>query len=282
MHEAGTGILCLITAVVSFAAFHDPTVKERFLFRPDRILARKEWHRLLTSALVHADWMHLAFNLMTLYSFGVAIEGFFGAEMLFVIYLASVLGGSLLSLWLHRFHTYSALGASGGVCGVMFTAIFIAPGISVQMIFPPISVPGPLFAAGYLIATFVALRRGNDNIGHDAHFGGAIVGLISALTLAPERCFASPWLFAGSVLFSALSLWVLAKDPFGIAGDFLSLSETKYNSSLRYQKYDEARARRQEQEEIDSILEKIASTGMESLSDKEREKLRRAASRNRG
>jgi membrane associated rhomboid family serine protease len=202
MSEPVVSLFSLITAGVSFLAFCYPDLSDRLLFRPNKILAQKEWYRLFSSALIHADWIHLCFNLVALYSFGEIVEAIFGGHMLLLIYLASVLGGSLLSLFLHRYHDYSALGASGGVCGVMFASIFLVPGLSVSMYFVPVGIPGPIFAGLYLVGTFIALRKGVGNVGHDAHFGGAMVGLLLALAIAPENCLVSPVLFTSAFYYA--------------------------------------------------------------------------------
>ncbi|HEX5790857.1 MAG TPA: rhomboid family intramembrane serine protease, partial [Luteolibacter sp.] len=167
-------VLCLVTAVVSLVAFNKRALMDALMFRPDLILGRREWRRLFSCALIHANAPHLIFNLIALHAFASCIEEAYSPWLMLAIYAASVLGASLLSLWLHHSHPYAALGASGGVCGVMFAAIFLVPGVDVGMLFLPIFIPGPVFAILYLVITFIALRRGKGNIGHDAHFGGAI------------------------------------------------------------------------------------------------------------
>ena len=279
MSEPETLLLCVITVGVTFLGFRYPDLSDRLLFCPERILAQKEWYRLLSSALVHADWLHVGFNLVALYSFGVVVETVFGSHVLLLLYGASVLGGSLLSLFLHRHHDYSALGASGGVCGVLFASIFMVPGISVRMLYLPVGIPGPIFAALYLVATFAGLRKGMGNIGHDAHFGGAITGLLFALGVAPENCFASPILFLSALLFSGFCLYVLFRDPFGISGEVFATGKFKYLSTQRYQRYDDAESRKAEQYEIDRILDKIAARGIDSLSKRERARLRDQSTR---
>ncbi len=273
-------LLCLGTAIITVIAFHKPHWRERLMFRPERILVDKEWDRLLSSALIHANWGHLGFNLLALFSFGQQIEFHYGAGLLLVIYIASVLGGSLLSLALHRHHDYAALGASGGVCGVLFAAIFLIPGTAVGLLFIPIAIPGPVFAILYLIGTFIALRRGVGNIGHDAHFGGAITGLIFAAIIAPRHCLDSPWLFLGSVVVAGAGLWILSRDPFGFSGKILPFFVPEATApGGRHRDYDEAIQRRKRREDIDRILDKISAKGIDSLSRKERELLDRESKR---
>lgn len=276
-----TLLLCLGTGVVTFLAFQDPNLRDRLLFRPDRILAHKEWYRLLSSALIHADWMHLGFNLFTLYSFGVSLESFWGAPVLLTTYLAAVLGGSLLSLFLHRNHDYAALGASGGVCGVLFASIFLVPGTGVGMFLLPIYIPGPVFAVIYLVATFFALRRGTGNIGHDAHFGGAIAGLLVALAVSPQSCLAAPVLFVSAFAFAVFCLYVLARDPFQLSGRTFSFAPTENRSARRYREYDENRVRKQAQAEIDRLLDKVSAEGLHRLTPRERKILDTAAAKAR-
>lgn len=278
MPPALTLLLCLVTSGVSLWAFKDRTVLDRLMFRPEAILRYGQWDRLLSSALIHADGKHLLFNMLSLYLFGSGLEAAFGPLVLAVIYVASVLGGSLISLYLHRHHDYSALGASGGVCGVIFAAIFMMPGLGVGMFLIPISVPGPVYAIGYLGWTFYAMRRQIGNIGHDAHFGGAITGLILAAIITPHNCLASPVMFTIACGISLSGLVVVAKNPLGLPGGFLSFGKSKPDGGLRPARdYQEAVARTRGRDEVDRILEKITAKGIQSLTAKERETLAAAS-----
>jgi membrane associated rhomboid family serine protease len=279
MSEPFTLSLCLITVGISCWAFQRQTLRDALLFRPESILRDKEWYRVLTSALLHADGRHLAFNMISLYLFGINVEADFGGPVLVGIYLASVAGGSLLSLYIHRFHDYSALGASGGVCGVMFASIFLIPGMNVNFLFLPIGIPGPLYAVCYLVWTFYSLRRGTGNVAHDAHFGGALVGLVLAAIIAPRSCLASPGLFIGCFAFAAACLYALSRDPMGISGSFLSLRKPEPGNDLRSMEYDEAIERKKERDEVDRILDKIAAKGIGSISRKERATLDRMSAK---
>lgn len=274
-----TLIIVVVTGIVTLLAFNKPALRDRLLFRPRAILADGEWYRLMSSALIHADWMHVIFNLMALHSFGKSVELRYGPWVLLFLYCMSVLGGSLLSLLIHRNHEYAALGASGGVCGVMFGSIFLVPGTSVALFLIPIPVDGPIFAILYLVGTFIALRHGGGNIGHDAHFGGATVGLLLTLVIDPRMSMAQPWKFFGALAFCLVCLVVLSRDLFG---HFTLRPPPPPPPAGRFGYLDENRARREAQEEIDRILEKISGRGMGTLTAEERRRLDEFAGRKPG
>ena len=171
-------IVCLAiiigTAIFSFRAFSNPELVRKYLFDSQAILVDKEYYRLFSSAVLHGSLMHLAFNMYALYSFGSAIELSCGWGKFLIIYIAGILGGNILALILHRNHEYRALGASGGVCGVIYACIFLMPDSSVQFMFIPFDIPAHIFAVVYLAFTIIGIRSQAGNIGHDAHLGGAI------------------------------------------------------------------------------------------------------------
>ncbi|MDT8389913.1 MAG: rhomboid family intramembrane serine protease [Lentisphaeria bacterium] len=188
-----------ITTYVSHRAFHNRGMLDAFIFSPAHIIRNKDYHRLITSGLIHADWPHLLFNMFSLYSFGSAIEFAFAPHVFLLIYTSSILGGNLLSLYLHRHHDYRALGASGGVCGVIFAAIFLLPGGGV-MIFPvPFVLPSWLFAILFVLVSFFGMRKQSGRIGHDAHLGGALCGLAVATMIRPGIIAQSPLLYLAVV-----------------------------------------------------------------------------------
>src|ERR1044071_861861 len=122
----------VLASIYSVIGFRDPGFRDKHLFSVWDILAGKQYHRLLTSALLHADWDHLLLNMVSLYLFGRGIEAMLGVGQFLLIYLAAILGGGALSLWIHRQHEYTAYGASGGVCGLIFSYILLVPGGSIR------------------------------------------------------------------------------------------------------------------------------------------------------
>jgi len=265
------GIL-VITGLVTLAAFIRPELRERLIFNPYEILRHKQYERLLTSALIHADWMHFGFNAFSLFSFGRNLEFIYGAKTLLFIYLFSILGGGILSLIIHRNHEYRSLGASGGVCGVIFASIFLLPGGSITLFPLPIGVPAYIYAIIFLVYSFVAHRRQRDNIGHDAHLGGAIVGLLLAAGLEPALVFAMPWMFFTALGLSLAILGFLIFDP-GHLFAYRVGSDHYSPGNARSREYDENEELNEKKAEIDRLLEKVSRDGLNRLSSSERKRL---------
>ncbi|MBB4037993.1 membrane associated rhomboid family serine protease [Dysgonomonas hofstadii] len=180
-------IIIALTAITSIKGFNDMAFFDRYKFNVGAILgSQKQWDRLLTSSTLHGDYMHLIFNMLTLYFFSDIIIYSFGIWQYLLIYFLAIIGGGLLSLWVHRReYYYSAIGASGGVVGILFAAIAIDPTIGIYFFFIPIPIPGWIFALVYLGYSIYGMHNQLGNIGHDAHLGGAAVGLILAILIEP-------------------------------------------------------------------------------------------------
>ena len=260
-----TWLVIGVTCVVSCLGFKDRAVEEKYIFDPERILAGKQYYRLVTSSFLHAGWWHLALNMVTLYSFGTLIELFLGKADFLAIYFGAVVGGDLLSLFIHRHHEYRAYGASGGVCGIIFAYVLLFPGAGISAFYLPVSVPGWLYAIGFLVGSFYAMKAGRDNIGHDAHLGGAIIGLVITASLEPEVARAN-WQVFTLVLAAAILLLVyLWLNPLLLPTlGFLSRDAGPRTRRSKLPKY------RQEALDVVAILEKVAANGIERLTPQER------------
>jgi membrane associated rhomboid family serine protease len=180
--------LALIIAIsaISLTAFNRPQLFADFAFEVRAIRRRGEWIRLLTSAFLHADISHLAFNLLTLYFFAETLEQAYGHLDVLIVFTISVAGGSLFSLarnWNKL--DYTAIGASGGVSGIVYSHIFMLEGGDIYILLLPIPIPDKVFAVLYIFASYYMLRRNRDNIGHDAHLGGALAGTLYAFIAIP-------------------------------------------------------------------------------------------------
>lgn len=190
-----------ITVLVSYLAFSRVFVYEKYSFEIEGILKHREWKRMLTSIFLHADWSHLIFNMFSLFSFSSIIEHNFGTVTTASIYFFSGLAGNFLALILHRRNpSYRAVGASGAVAGIIFASIFLVPGGSI-LIFPlPIPVPAWTYAFIFILATLYGVGLQSGDIGHEAHLGGALAGVGSAVYITPSIITEQPLLLGAVVI----------------------------------------------------------------------------------
>lgn len=272
MIAPATAAVLLVTAVATLVAFQNNDLFERWMFKPREILASRQFERMLTSGFIHVDWPHFIFNAYSFYSFGETIEIIYGAKVLLLVHFSSILGGSLLSLLIHRHHDYRAVGASGGVCGVIFASIFLLPGGAVTPLMFPIPIPSYAYAIGFLVFSFVGLRRHIGNIGHDAHLGGAIIGLLVATALYPSMVLAEPRMFAAVLVISIAILLVILFDPLRLLEHRIEFGKTPAGDE-RSRRYESNRRRNEKMAEIDRLLDKVARNGIDSLSKAERKRL---------
>jgi|TARA_R110002051_G_scaffold325850_2_gene432158 membrane associated rhomboid family serine protease len=184
LHPVTIAIIVL-NVLVSLKGFNDFSFFEKYKFQIGGI-GRGEKIRMLSSGFLHANPPHLFFNMITLYFFADAVIYQLGPVRFVIIYLGSLILGNVLSYFFHKeeYH-YSAVGASGAVSGILYAAILLQPGMSLYMFFIPIPIPAYVFGIGYLLYSIYGMRTRNDNIGHDAHFGGAIGGYLITLAMMP-------------------------------------------------------------------------------------------------
>jgi membrane associated rhomboid family serine protease len=189
MEDIGIVALGIIglNVLVSYTGFNNRSFFENNLFQVSRILGGKEYKRMITSGFLHADWGHLLFNMISFYSFSYSLETYLGPVKFLLLYFISLIGGNMLSLFIHQHHgNYRAIGASGAVCGIIFAAIALFPGIEIGFIFIPIPIPGWIFGIIYALYTIYGIKSNLGNIGHEAHLGGGIIGLLVASALVPS------------------------------------------------------------------------------------------------
>lgn len=183
-------VVIAATAIISYVGFSNRELFEKYKFNVGAIRQKQEYIRLLSAGFLHGDLMHLLFNMMTLYFFAPIVIEVFGTIGFVVVYFGSILLGNLFSLYLYKNQSwYSAIGASGGVSGILFASIAMIPDLGIYFFFIPIAIPGYLFGLCYFsYSVYMMLNpRQNDNIGHAAHLGGAFLGLVFAVLLQPQR-----------------------------------------------------------------------------------------------
>lgn len=187
-----TLIIILITVVTSVIAFSNNDLNNKLILYP-RLMHDNpaSYYRLLTSGFIHADWMHLFFNMFSLYFFGQGVEKIYmlaglPAFAYPAMYLLGIVVASLPSFFKHKDnHYYRSLGASGGVAAVIFAYVYFAPWAQIYLYFIP--VPAIVFAVLYLIYSMYAAKKGGDYINHDAHFWGSVFGFVFTLIFAPDH-----------------------------------------------------------------------------------------------
>lgn len=166
--------------ILSYKAFQDISFFRKYEFHIASIRAGEQI-RMFSSAFLHADWAHLFFNMFTLYMFAPVVLGDMGNIPFLLIYVGSLICGSLLTLYFHQNdYSYRAVGASGAVTGIIFSSILIEDRL---MIFG--FLPGSLYGFIYLLSSIYGMKSKSDNIGHTAHFGGAIGGYVITLSQRP-------------------------------------------------------------------------------------------------
>ncbi len=177
----------VITLITSIMAFSNDNIYSNFILNPYDVYRGKRIYSVVTSGLIHNDWMHLFFNLFSYYFFAFNLEPILGHWQFGMLYTFSLILSDLPTVYKHKNDQwYHSLGASGAVSAVIFSAILFNP-LSKMMILPlPIPIPAVLFGVLYLIYCNYASKYSRDNINHDAHFFGAISGLLITIALQPH------------------------------------------------------------------------------------------------
>jgi membrane associated rhomboid family serine protease len=198
-------VLILATVIISYKGIQDSLFFRKNEFHIGSIQAGEQF-RMLSSGFLHADFQHLFFNMFTLYLFAPYVVFHFGNFYFFVLYFASLIAGSLLTLHFHKSeYQYRAVGASGAVTGIIYSAILIEPNIYMYGF-----MPGYVFGFLYLILSIYGMKTKRDNIGHVAHFGGAIGGFVITLIKEPELLSLQP-LTVAALLIPIVVLFFLEK-----------------------------------------------------------------------
>ena len=294
-----TLILTIVIIGFSFWGFNNMGIFERYKFHVGKILGGKEWYRVLTSGFLHGGIGHLAMNLLSFYFAGEVLEpyyaykfGMFGIPVYLFLFVGSLLGGSLLSLYMNKGnYGYSAIGASGAISGMLFAFVVLAPTSTVELFFF-IPMPMWLFAVLFVGYSLYGIRTQMGRIGHDAHLGGALSGLVLASILSPMAALNNwMWVLPFTALM-VLGILALKKDtrfatqPLAFFKDrFNRKPKPRFNpngsnlSTKPRVKQDglEINLRATAQAEMDQLLEKVSRKGDGGLTVKEKFRLKELA-----
>jgi membrane associated rhomboid family serine protease len=197
-----TLIIIGITSLVSLITMNDNNFKARFMFNAYAISKHREWWRFFSHGLLHANFMHLLFNMFSLYFFGRYVEQAFqvifspglGIAFYLLLYTGALVASSVFTYFKQKDNMYyNALGASGAVAAVIFAYILLEPTGKIY-IYASLPIPAYLYGPLYLLYSWYMSKRGGDNIGHDAHFWGAVYGFILPILFEPSLIRRFIWL----------------------------------------------------------------------------------------
>lgn len=177
--------IIMVNVLISYKGFNDYAFFRKYEFHMGSVRSGEQI-RILTSAFLHADIGHLAFNMITLYFFAPVVIAYLGNFSFLIVYFGSLIFGGLLTIVFHKHdYNYRAIGASGAVTGVLYSAILLRPDMMLGIFFI-IPMPAYLFGILYLLYSIYGMKAKNDNIGHTAHFGGAMGGYLITLVSSPN------------------------------------------------------------------------------------------------
>jgi len=266
-----TLVLLITNSLVTYKGFKALAFFEEYAFKVEEIRFHKEYKRLVSSGFLHVNWLHFLFNMITLYLFSDSLEKTLGIPFFILIYFGSLVGGNLLALFVHRNHpSYRAVGASGAVSGLIFASIALFPEMELGFIFIPIHIPAWIFGIIYVAYSIYGIRSQHDNISHEAHLGGGLIGLIIAILLDTSILSTNLLTISLILIPSLIFLYVLifishlllVTKPLSKPQGLLTF-EDKYNAK-----------KVNKQSEIDNLLDKINKIGYENLSKKDKERLK--------
>ena len=186
-------VIIVITCIISISAFMVPPLLDRCFMYPYRVKHNNEWWRFITSGFIHANWMHLFFNMFVLWSFGPAVEFLYnyhyeekGHYFFVLLYLFGIIFSDLptFAKWKDS-PSYRSLGASGAVSAVLFAYVIFAPFDKI-LLMGILPMPAILWGGAYLFYSWYSAKQARDNINHDAHFFGALFGIVFTIAMKPQ------------------------------------------------------------------------------------------------
>jgi membrane associated rhomboid family serine protease len=183
--------IIIITCVITLTGFKNGKVVDELIFWPPAISKKHQYYRFITCGLIHADYMHLIFNMLTLYFFGTVMEAYYQGQLglqkwyYLALYIGALIVSNIPTYLKHRNdYNYRSLGASGAVSAVLFAFILLRPWQKILVLVFP--VPAIIYGGLFLFYSAYMSRKGGDNVNHDAHFYGALFGVLFTIIVRPE------------------------------------------------------------------------------------------------
>jgi membrane associated rhomboid family serine protease len=263
-------IIIAANILFSWKGFNDFSFFQRHKFDIDGILVHKEYGRMITSGFLHADYTHLGFNMLTFYMFGEALAMTMSPIELALIYMASLFGGNFLALYVHRNHgDYSAIGASGAVSGIIYSTIILFPTLLIYFF-----IPGWLFGIIYILYTIFGIKKQNGNIGHDAHLGFAVAGLLGTVLYFNSSMEINYLIVAGMLIPTLIFLYLIVYHPEWMITGKINwqnnpISKLRDKTPVNQPK----RTHINREAEVNQLLDKVNRVGYAQLTDEEKRRL---------
>ena len=264
-------LLIVLTTAFSYWGFTNSSFFDKYSFDVDKILIHKEYKRLITSGFLHTDWVHLIFNMVSLYIFNDLLETQLGVFYFLIVYFTSLVGGNLLALYIHKQHAdYIAVGASGAVSGIIFASIVLFPKIGIGFLGLPFSIPSWLYGILFIAYTIYGIKSNRDNIGHEAHLGGILTGTLAAIAMSPKALIVNYITILIILAPTLLFIYLIVTRPQLLVTNhsFIKVGKSYYDIDDKYNN-DKVK----NQQKLDKILDKITKKGIKSLSKKEKKQL---------
>lgn len=263
LHIAGYLIIGL-NVLISWLAWRNREYFNKLLFRTASVRSG-EWYRLFSSGFLHLDYTHLFFNLFSFFVFAGRLEETLGTLNFVLLYFGSLLAGNLLALLYHYNDSeYRAVGASGAVSGVVFAFITLFPDVELSLMLLPFFFPAWIYGLLFIVYSIYGIGKQNDNIGHEAHLGGAVSGLFLSIAMVPAVISQHPLTIIYLVVPSLAFLIVSFYKPQVLRWNFGDGSQS-LNREDRYRAQKAAR-----EQELNRILEKVKHSGSDALTAEER------------
>jgi len=188
-----TIILIILTVAASIYSWNHQDIYQKWMMNPYAVVHKNQYYRLITSGFIHNGYVHLAFNMITLYFFGDVIEQIFkyyyggaGTFYYLLLYFLGMVIADLPTLFKNRNNpNYNSLGASGAVSAVVFSSILFNPTAKICLFLPLLCLPGFIFGTLFILYSYFQGKRMADNINHDAHLYGALFGVIFSIAIEP-------------------------------------------------------------------------------------------------
>ena len=258
-------IIIATTCFVSYKGFKSSNFYASLEFEVEKILLYKDYKRLVTSGFIHVNWQHLLFNMISLFFFSFNLEAVLNPVKFLVLYFASLVGGNLVALFIHQKNpSYASVGSSAAVNGLIFASITLFPGLHIFFM------PGWLFGLIFILYSIYGIRSRKDNIGHETHLGGALIGMLTAIAFHPaalsENTIPIILMFLPTVAFMII---IITKPQLLFVDNYWFTHKYNYTVDDRYNA-----KKKNTQQEVDRILDKINQRGINSLSRSERESLK--------